>query len=111
MGIYRIYAGPDGESHIEEMVVAQHPELAALKNISEISVRHITESRNMDFHPLPDRRRIIHLSGEVEIGLSDGTKHIFRAGDVRLMEDLTGAGHTHRNLTPTTDSVYVLLGD
>ena len=111
MCIYRVYAGPDGESHIEEMDVAGHPELGALKNISEVRIQHISESRNMDFHPLPDRRLIIHLAGEVEIGLSDGTKHIFRAGDVRLMEDLTGPGHTHRDLTPTTDSVYVLLGD
>ncbi len=111
MGIYRVYAGPDGESHIEEMDEVEHPQLGALKNISEVSVRHISEPRNMDFHPLPDRRLIIHLAGEVEIGLSDGTSHIFRAGDVRLMEDLTGPGHTHRDLTPTTDSVYVLLGD
>ena len=50
-------------------------------------------------------------SGKVEIGLSDGTKHIFRAGDVRLMEDLTGKGHSHRDLTPVTDSVYVILED
>ena len=111
MGVYRVYAGPDGESHIEEMNVAEHPELAGMKNISELSVRHITEPRNMDFHPLPERRLIVHLSGEVEIGLSDGTKHIFRAGDVRLMEDLTGPGHTHRDLTSTTDFVYVILGD
>ena len=111
MGIYRVYAGPDGESHIEEMDVDGHPELGALKNISEVRIQHISEPRNMDFHPLPDRRLIIHLAGEVEIGLSDGTKHIFRAGDVRLMEDLTGPGHTHRDLTPTTDSVYVLLSD
>jgi hypothetical protein len=27
------------------------------------------------------------------------------------MEDLTGPGHSHRDLTPTTDSVYVVLGD
>jgi hypothetical protein len=60
---------------------------------------------------LPERRLIAHLSGEVEIGLSDGAKHIFRAGDVRLMEDLTGPGHTHRDLTPTTDFVYLILGD
>jgi hypothetical protein len=111
LGIYRVYAGPDGQSHIEEIDVASHPELAALKNVTEVSVRHITEPRNMDFHPLPERRLIVHLSGEVEIGLSDGAKHIFRAGDVRLMEDLTGPGHSHRDLTPTTDSVYVVLGD
>ena len=28
MSIYRIYAGADGESHIEEVHVAQHAELA-----------------------------------------------------------------------------------
>ena len=111
MGIYRVYAGPDGESHIEEMDEVEHPKLGALRNISEVSVRHVSEPRTMDFHPLPDRRLIIHLAGEVEIGLSDGTSHIFRAGDVRLMEDMTGPGHTHRDLTPTTDSVYVLLSD
>ena len=111
MGFYRVYAGPDGESHIEEIDVASHPELAVQKNVSEVSVRHITEPREMPFHPLPERRLIAHLSGEVEIGLSDGTKHIFRAGDVRLMEDLSGPGHTHRDLTPTTDFVYLILGD
>ena len=111
MGYYRVYTGADGQSHIEEIDVASHPELAVLQNISEVSVRHITEPRHMDFHPLPERRLIAHLSGEVEIGLSDGTKHIFRAGDVRLMEDVTGPGHSHRDLTPITDSVYVILGD
>lgn len=111
MGVYRVYAGPDGNSHIEEIDPASHPELAAMKNVTEVSVRHIAEPRTMDFHPLPERRLIVHLSGQVEIGLSDGTRHVFRAGDVRLMEDLTGPGHSHRDLTPTTDSVYVVLGD
>jgi redox-sensitive bicupin YhaK (pirin superfamily) len=59
---------------------------------------------------LPERRLIIHLSGEAEIGLSDGTKHIFHPGDVRLMEDTTGRGHTHRDLSQNT-AVYVLLRD
>jgi hypothetical protein len=31
----------------------------------------------MDFHPLPERRLIIHLRGEVEIGVSDGRTQIF----------------------------------
>jgi len=58
----------------------------------------------MDFHPLPERRLIIHLSGEVEIGTSDGSRHVFRAGDIRLMEDVTGRGHTHVDRSPPPPS-------
>ena len=56
------------------------------------------------------RRLIIHLSGEVEIGASDGAKRVLRAGDIRLMEDVTGKGHSHNDLTPSA-AVYVLLND
>jgi hypothetical protein len=39
---------------------------------------------------------VITLAGEVEIGLSDGTKHRYGPGHVTLAEDLTGKGHTTR---------------
>ena len=39
---------------------------------------------------------VITLSGEVEIGLGDGTIHRFGPGHVNLAEDLTGQGHTTR---------------
>jgi len=32
--------------------------------------------------------------GRTTIGLSDGTTHTFNPGDVRLIEDATGKGHT-----------------
>jgi hypothetical protein len=32
--------------------------------------------------------------GRTIIGLSDGTQHTFVPGDVRLIEDTTGKGHT-----------------
>ena len=110
MAIYRVFPGPDGESHIEELQLEEHPELGALTNLSEVRVQQFDGSRNMDFHPLPERRLIIHLSGEVEIGTSDGAKQIFRAGDIRLMEDVHGRGHTHVDLSPSA-AVYVLLKD
>ncbi len=110
MAMYRIFAGPDGESHIEELDPASHPELGSLRNVSEVRISQPQELRNRDFHPLPERRILIHLSGEVEIGVSDGGKQIFRAGDVRLMEDTTGRGHTHRDLTPAA-AAMVLLTD
>ena len=111
MGFFRVFAGPDGESHIEELDVKGQPELGTIQNIKEVKFQHFPEPRNMDFHPLSDRRLIIHLSGEVEIGVSDGTKQVFRAGDARLMEDVTGRGHTHRDLTPTTAAAYIFLND
>ena len=110
MGMYRVFAGSDGESHIEELKLKDHPELGALTNISEVKVQEFDGSRNMPLHPLPERRLIIHLSGEVEITTSDGAKQLFRAGDVRLMEDVTGKGHAHLDLTPS-EAVYILLKD
>ena len=108
MGFYRVFTGPDGETHIEELDPQLHPELGTFRNVTEISIHQYHELRTMDFHPLQQRRILIHLSGEVEIGVSDGAKHIFRAGDLRLMEDTTGRGHTHRDLTPTAAAVVLL---
>ena len=39
MGMYRIFPGDDGESHIEELRLADHPELGAMTNISEVKVQ------------------------------------------------------------------------
>ena len=109
MAMYRVFAGPDGESHIEELDLETHPELGSLRNVSEIRISQPQELRNRDFHPLPERRLLIHLSGEVEIGVSDGSKQIFRADDVRLMEDTTGRGHTHRDLSPAAAAMVLLI--
>ena len=72
MGMYRIFAGSDGESHIEELKLADHPELGAMTNVSEVKIQEFEGTRDMPLHPLPERRLIIHLSGEVEITTSDG---------------------------------------
>lgn len=110
MGMYRVYAGSDGESHIEDLKLADHPELGAMTDIGEVRVQEFEGTRDMPFHPLPERRLIIHLSGEVEITTSDGAKQVFRAGDIRLMEDVTGKGHAHIDLTPS-EAVYIILTD
>lgn len=110
MGIYRVFTGPDGESHMEEITLESHPHLGALTNLNEVSINQFDGSRKTDFNPAPDHRLIVHLSGEVEVGTSDGTKRIFRAGDIRLMEDLTGPGHSHVDLSPS-GAVHILLKD
>ena len=55
MGIFRVFAGSDGESHIEELRLEEHPELGALTNLSEVRIQQFNGTRNMDFHPLPEQ--------------------------------------------------------
>ena len=110
MGISRIFAGRDGESPMEDLRVEEHPELGALTHIHEVRVQPFDGTSKRDFHPLPERRLIMHRSGAVEIGTSDGSRHVFRAGDIRRMDDVTGRGHTHVDRSPSS-AVYVILKD
>jgi hypothetical protein len=93
MGVYRLYTGNDGESHIEEIGADA---LRALKVIGtmSVSVQERPPGYFMDFHPAPFRRWQVGLVGRTTIGLSDGTSQTFGPGDVRLIEDTTGKGHT-----------------
>ncbi len=96
MDIARLYTGDDGETHIEEMSLESHPELAKLQKATGISFRSAEPGSFIDWHPAPRRQFVITISGEVEIGLRDGTVHRFGPGHVNLAEDLTGRGHTTR---------------
>ena len=94
MGLFRMYASNDGESRWEEIGLDETPAWT-----SELATRHIvfrTDPVGMfeDWHPAPRRQFVIILSGQYEIGFSDGSKKIFSAGDARLVEDTSGKGHT-----------------
>ena len=96
MGIYRLYTGTDGESHIAELKLADHPDLSKLQSTAGISFREAPAGNFIDWHPAPRRQWVIILSGQLEIGLGDGTLRQFGPGDARLVEDTTGHGHTTR---------------
>ncbi len=96
MNISRLYTGADGQTHIEWLDFETHPELATLQRASGIQFRTSDVGYFLDWHPAPRRQFVITLSGEVEIGLGDGSVHHFGAGHVNLAEDLTGQGHTTR---------------
>jgi hypothetical protein len=96
MGTFRLYTGVDGESHIEPIDLAKTPEWGKGLPTTRISFREDPVGRYLDWHPAPRRQFVIILSGQLEIGLGDGSKHIFGAGDARLVEDTTGRGHTTR---------------
>ena len=96
MGIYRLYSGDDGQSHLEELQIADHPELSQAIAVSTITFREWAPGHFIDWHPAPRRQYIISLSGHIEIELGDGTTHTFNPGDARLVEDTTGKGHITR---------------
>jgi quercetin dioxygenase-like cupin family protein len=96
MGIIRLYSGEDGQTHIEELDLASHPELASLIAAKGVVFRSAAPGRFSDWHNAPRRQFVINLEGEGEIGLGDGSVHRFGPGHVTLAEDLTGKGHTTR---------------
>ena len=96
MDISRLYTGPDGQTHLEWMNLDSHPELGTLQSAVGIQFRSTEPGNFLDWHPAPRRQFVITLSGEVEIGLGDGSIHRFGPGHVNLADDLTGQGHTTR---------------
>jgi len=98
MKTFRLYTGPDGQSHVERVDLASTPEWTKGLGATQISFRTWPRGEFLDWHPAPRRQFVIVLSGQLEIGLGDGSKHVFGAGDARLVEDTKGQGHTTRVL-------------
>ena len=98
MQVVRIYTGDDGESHFEELDLPyeqmETSERTPVGNAENIHFRRYQPGRFIHWHPAPRRQYVITLEGQVEVGLGDGTKRVFGAGDVLLADDLTGRGHT-----------------
>lgn len=94
MGIYRLYSGADGQSHIEAQHPNSHPALTTPQPTQPMFFRERPRGLFSDWHNAPRRQYLLILSGEVEIGLGDGSTHRFGAGTALLAEDTTGQGHT-----------------
>lgn len=103
--IWRVYSGPDGKSHLEELPLAMKPfvdvegaygEAAPTEVASGITFRVSPPGYVLDWHCAPRRQFSISLSGLAEIEVGDGTIVRVGPGDVVLAEDLTGQGHVTR---------------
>ena len=98
MGIYRLYTGDDGQSHIDDLDLETSDELKSERATTSIGFTTWPAGRFIDWHPAPRRQYVILLSGQLEIGLGDGTTRRFGPGDARLVEDTTGQGHISRSV-------------
>ena len=96
MGTFRLYTGPDGQGRIEKIDIHKAQDWTKGLAASQIQFREWPVGQFLDWHPAPRRQFVIILQGQLEIGLGDGSKHVFGPGDARLVEDTTGQGHTTR---------------
>jgi quercetin dioxygenase-like cupin family protein len=102
----RIYAGPDGESHFEDMEVELHEAAYAppappysvsdAAPASAVVMTRLPAGWFGDWHPTPRLQWWFQLAGEVEVWTSDGEMRRFVSGDVVRVEDTAGRGHTTR---------------
>lgn len=107
MKITRIYTGPDNRSHFEDIEIPLDTRTAAIRmsepaEATGVIFGETDGSHDYDWHTAPRRQYLVMLVGEVEIEVGDGTKRVFRAGDIVLAEDTTGQGHFNRALNDKT---------
>ncbi len=112
MGIFRLYTGEDGQSHIEEQTLGSHPVLGEPQAAEHILFRELPPGTFMDWHCAPRRQYVVVLSGRLEIGLGDGSLWRLGPGDATLASDTSGQGHTTRAVgsDPVVVAVVPLAG-
>ena len=99
MKITRLYTGPDGQTHAQEIEVKFGPggtDAFKLMAGAGAEIRRAPPGRVADWHTAPRRQYVITLSGRGEVELVDGTKIPLGPGSIDLAEDLTGKGHITR---------------
>ena len=63
-----------------------------------IIFRETSGDYDLSWHPAPRRQYIINLDGGVQITASDGEARTIGAGEVVLVEDITGKGHLSKSV-------------
>lgn len=109
MQVTRVYAGDDGESHFEDVVVELKDRgpmgrISALVAGQGVIFREVDGDYELDFHNAPRRQYVVNLTGSVELETGDGTCRVLGPGEILLAEDTTGRGHKSRAVgnTPRT---------
>ncbi|MFN8635477.1 MAG: hypothetical protein U0893_16650 [Chloroflexota bacterium] len=103
MRIHNLYEDESGESHwrdleIEWVETTRSGKLSAKLPATGIIFRETQPDYDLDWHPAPRRQYIINLVGGVKLTASDGEARVVEAGEVILVEDISGKGHLSQNV-------------
>ena len=98
MRIHNLYEDEKGESHFRDVEIEWVGERRGSKLSKEIPVtglifRQVQPDYDLDWHPAPRRQYIVNLDAGVQITASDGESRVIGAGEVVLVEDVSGKGH------------------
>jgi len=101
--IHNIYVDAAGETHWRDIEVQWVEERHASKFSARLPAngiifRETSGDYDLDWHPAPRRQYIINLDGGVKITASDGEAREIGAGEVILVEDVTGKGHLSKSI-------------
>jgi hypothetical protein len=101
--IHNLYEDENGVSHFRDIEI----EWEATRGSSSYSAwlpaagiifRETQADYDMDWHPAPRRQYIINLDGGVQLTASDGEARVIGAGEVILVEDISGKGHLSKSV-------------
>ena len=103
MHIHNLYADDQGESHWRDIEVEWSdltPVTSATSRMPATSIlfREYAATFEIGWHTAPLRQYVMILDGDAELTTSDGEARTIKAGEVFLIEDLKGKGHSARNL-------------
>lgn len=98
--ITRLYTGPDGQTHAEEIEAKFAPsgnnEAYKMMGITGAQLTRAKPGTVIDWHTAPRRQYVITLSGQGEVEVAGGKKILLGPGHIDLVEDTTGKGHITR---------------
>ena len=110
--VTRIFTGPDGQTHAEELVQRLSPsggqDLSEMLKVTGLQFRRTPPSYFADWHTAPRRQYVITLSGRGEVELQGGKKIPLEPGHILLAEDTTGKGHISRGVG-TEDRISLFI--
>jgi hypothetical protein len=98
--VTRLYTGPDGQTHAEDVKVKltgnRGNEVSEMVKVTGAEIHRAPAGRVNDWHTAPRRQYVITLSGRGEIEVAGGKKISLEPGHIELAEDTTGKGHITR---------------
>ena len=113
-----VYGDADGTTHITEVAYSMTSgdyappapplEISAHTPATGMVVLAFPDGWYGDYHPAPKKQWMILLSGALEIGVSDGTKHTLKPGEIVLADEVGSKGHTTRVVGNTPASIMAV---
>jgi hypothetical protein len=122
MKCLRIYATPDGESHIEETeipieltrIFLDRPPVYVSSQYPAWSVQIVAIPagiKDSNWHTAPGRILTVWLDGEAEFETSDGDVRRLPPGGILFAEDTYGKGHISRLPEKGQQIIMIFLRD